>query len=87
MDHPELIDAEALVGDEGLLSAAFFIVTASLLKKESNCPRSSSDVHNMETMRTRMFRVNNCSVFSCQRALCVTSQAEGNGGWGAEFIA
>ena len=36
MDHPELIDAEALVGDEGLLSAAFFIVAASLLKKKSN---------------------------------------------------
>ena len=95
MDRPEFIlpnclagrgGADALVGDEGLLSATFFVVTASL-KKESNRPRSSLTSITCRPIRTRVSRVDNCSVFSRRRALCVASRAEGDGGRGAGFIA
>ena len=71
------------MGDERLFSPS---TVAALLEKESNPARSSLTSVALRP-KTRVSRVDSCSVFSRRSALCVAARAEGEGGRGAGFMA
>ena len=70
-------------GDEGLLSPSEI---AALLEKESilACPSLTSAALKP---KTRVSRLDSCSVLSRRSAICIASRAEGDGGRGAGSIA